>query len=58
MSNTEMLQTTERSKVKRRPRLGNHDRAVINQILDEALVVHVGFVVDDQPFVIPMGFGR
>jgi hypothetical protein len=30
----------------------------VNQILDEALVVHVGFVVDDQPFVIPMGYGR
>jgi hypothetical protein len=30
----------------------------VNQILDESLVVHVGFVVDNQPFVIPMGYGR
>lgn len=58
MSNTEMLQATDRSKVKSRPRLGHHDRAIVNQILDESPVVHVGFVVDDQPFVIPMGYGR
>lgn len=58
MSKTEMLQATNRSQVKRRPRLGNHDRVIINQILDEALVVHVGFIVDNQPFVIPMGYGR
>lgn len=58
MSNTEMLQAADRSKVKSRPRLGHHDRDIVNQILDEALVIHVGFVVDDQPFVIPMGYGR
>lgn len=58
MSNPETLQATDRSKVKSRPRLGNHDRSIVNQILDEALVVHVGFVIDNQPFVIPMGYGR
>lgn len=58
MSSTETLQVTDRSKVRVRPRLGHHDRAIVNQILDEALVVHVGFVVDEQPFVIPMGYGR
>lgn len=55
---SEHLQATERSKVKRRPRLGSHERDVIYQILDEALVCHVGFVVNNQPFVIPMGYGR
>lgn len=58
MSNRETLQATERSTVQRRPRLGHQDRAIVNQILDEALVVHVGFIVNDQPFVIPMGYGR
>lgn len=58
MSNTETLQATDRSRVQRRPRLGHHDRVIVNQILDEALVVHVGFIVDNQPFVIPMGYGR
>lgn len=27
-------------------------------VLDEGLVAHVGFVVDGQPFVIPMAYGR
>jgi hypothetical protein len=58
MSNTETLQASNRSKVQRRPRLGYHERTIVNQILDEALVVHVGFLVDNQPFVIPMGYGR
>jgi hypothetical protein len=58
VSSTETIQATDRSKVKSRPRLGHHDRAIVNQILDEALVVHVGFMVDNQPFVIPMGYGR
>jgi hypothetical protein len=35
-----------------------YDRDTINQILDEAFICHVGFVVDGQPFVIPTGFGR
>ena len=26
--------------------------------MDEALVLHVGFVLNNQPFVIPMGYGR
>ncbi len=58
MSTSEMLQATDRSKVKRLPKRGHHDRALINQILDEALVIHVGFIANNQPFVIPMGYGR
>ena len=57
-TNTEQLQETNRSTVKRQPKRGHYDRQVINKILDEALVVHVGFAMDNQPFVIPMGFGR
>lgn len=52
------LQTTDRSTLKTRSRRGHIDRALINQILDEALVVHAGFVIDAQPFVIPMAYGR
>ncbi|MGF1538131.1 MAG: pyridoxamine 5'-phosphate oxidase family protein [Elainellaceae cyanobacterium] len=58
MSSPEMLQTTDRSKLRTRPQRGHFERSVINQILDEALVVHVGFVIDGQPFVIPMSYGR
>jgi uncharacterized protein len=44
---------TARAKVKRHPERGDYDRATIDPILDEALICHVGFVVDGHPFVIP-----
>lgn len=52
------VQATERTKIKRLPKRGIYDRDVINSILDEAFICHVGFVVDDQPYVIPTGFAR
>lgn len=58
MTPSNPIPTSDRSKVKRQPQRGSHDRALIHQILDEALVIHVGFVAQGQPFVIPMGFGR
>lgn len=42
-----------RSQVKRLAKRAVYDRETINAILDEALICHVGFVVDGQPFVIP-----
>jgi uncharacterized protein len=39
--------------VKRHPERGDYDRETIDAILDEALICHVGFVVDGQPYVIP-----
>lgn len=39
--------------MKRHPERGAYDRATIDAILDEALICHVGFLVDGQPFVIP-----
>ena len=43
----------DRSRVKREPQRGAYDRETIDAILDEALVSHLGFSVDGQPFVIP-----
>jgi hypothetical protein len=42
-----------RTRVKREPHRGRYDRETIDAILDEALIAHVGFVHDGQPFVIP-----
>lgn len=50
---TDSLQTT-RTTVRRLPDRGVYDRGTIYAILDEALICHVGFAVDGQPFVIPM----
>jgi nitroimidazol reductase NimA-like FMN-containing flavoprotein (pyridoxamine 5'-phosphate oxidase superfamily) len=42
----------------RRDDRATFDRAAAYAVLDEGLVAHVGFVVDDRPFVIPMVYGR
>jgi nitroimidazol reductase NimA-like FMN-containing flavoprotein (pyridoxamine 5'-phosphate oxidase superfamily) len=42
-----------RTRLRRMPTRGSHDRELIDAILDEALVAHVGFAVDEQPYVIP-----
>jgi nitroimidazol reductase NimA-like FMN-containing flavoprotein (pyridoxamine 5'-phosphate oxidase superfamily) len=44
---------SQRARVRRAPARADYDRATIDSILDEALVAHVGFVVDGQPYVIP-----
>ena len=43
----------EHLRVKREPQRGVYDRETIDAILDEALVCHLGFAVDGQPYVIP-----
>jgi nitroimidazol reductase NimA-like FMN-containing flavoprotein (pyridoxamine 5'-phosphate oxidase superfamily) len=45
--------STPRTRVRRLPPRGHYDRATIDAILDEALVSHLGFAVDGQPYVIP-----
>jgi hypothetical protein len=45
--------STPRTRVRRMPKRGGYDRATIDPILDEALIAHLGFVVDGQPYVIP-----
>jgi len=49
---------TPKTTLKRLPERGNFDRQTVYSILDEALVCHVGFAVDGQPFVIPTSYGR
>jgi nitroimidazol reductase NimA-like FMN-containing flavoprotein (pyridoxamine 5'-phosphate oxidase superfamily) len=44
---------SRRTTVKRHPERGVYDPSTIDAILDEALICHVGFVHDGQPFVIP-----
>jgi len=44
---------TARTRVKRLPKRASYDRDAIDSILDSALVCHVGFAIDGQPYVIP-----
>jgi len=52
------ISQTPRTTLKRLPQRGSYNRQLINQILDEAFVCHVGFIVDGQPLVIPTGYAR
>ena len=42
-----------RTRVRRLPERGVYDRSAIDAVLDAGLVAHLGFVHEDQPFVIP-----
>lgn len=50
---TRTLEVTERTRVRRKPGRGSHERAVIDAILDEALVCHIAFVGHGSPVVLP-----
>lgn len=47
------FEPTPRTKVKRAPQRAIYERETLNAILDEALICHIGFSVDEQPYVIP-----
>lgn len=44
---------SRRNKVIRMPERGQYEREDVYRIVDEALICHVGFIQDGQPFVIP-----
>lgn len=50
--------SSERTRLRRKPRRGHHDRATIDAILDAAIVGHVGWVRDGQPYVTPVTVWR
>jgi nitroimidazol reductase NimA-like FMN-containing flavoprotein (pyridoxamine 5'-phosphate oxidase superfamily) len=53
-----MFTVDQRNKVRRLPERGCYEHADIYEVLDEGLLAHVAFVVDQQPFVIPMNYAR
>lgn len=44
---------TDLNRISRLPKRGHYDRETVYGILDEALICHVAFVEDGQPYVIP-----
>ncbi|MDQ3179170.1 MAG: pyridoxamine 5'-phosphate oxidase family protein [Acidobacteriota bacterium] len=54
----EIIKPTEKTKLRRLPKRGSFERETIYQILDEGFICHVGFVVGNQPFVVPTGYAR
>ena len=49
----ERFERTKRNRVVRMPERGHYDRESVYGIIDEALLCHVGFAPEGQPFVIP-----
>jgi len=54
----DLLRATDRTKVRRLAGRGRYERDLAHEILDEAYIAHVGFVVDGKPRVLPMTYGR
>jgi nitroimidazol reductase NimA-like FMN-containing flavoprotein (pyridoxamine 5'-phosphate oxidase superfamily) len=52
------LQITGRTGHRRLKERGTHDRDIVNAILDEGLLCHVGVVDGDTPVVTPMAYAR
>ena len=44
---------TDRTRIARRPERGSYDRELVHSIIDEAIVCHVGFVMNGKPCVLP-----
>ena len=42
-----------RTRVRRMPARADYERETVHAILDEAMVAHLGFAVDGQPYVVP-----
>lgn len=53
MPDIDSLPITDRTKVRRKPQRGSHERAVIDAILDDALISHVAFSSEHGPLVLP-----
>jgi uncharacterized protein len=49
---------SDRVRVRRKPERGHYDRSTIDAIIDGALVGHVGYLIDGQPFVTPTAIWR
>ena len=52
------FETTERTRIRRKPQRASYDVAAVEAILAEGLYCHVGFSVDGQPYVVPTIYAR
>ncbi len=57
-SSGEHTPLSSRATVRRLPKRGFYDVDTVNGILDAGFLAHVGFSVENQPFVIPTLYGR
>jgi uncharacterized protein len=58
MDQMEKYKPTDRTQLRRLPKRGSYDKALVHSILDEGYLCHVGFAIDGQPYVIPTLYVR
>ena len=46
------------TRFKREAKRGSHDYKLACEVLDAGKICHVGFTIDDQPYVVPMAYAR
>jgi nitroimidazol reductase NimA-like FMN-containing flavoprotein (pyridoxamine 5'-phosphate oxidase superfamily) len=49
---------SERNKVRRLHERGRHDHAAVHAVLDAAMLCHIAYVIDGQPYCTPTAFWR
>ena len=54
----ETVPPSDRTRVRRLPKRGSYDRATIDAILDDAIVGHVAWTLDGQPYATPTSVWR
>ena len=57
-SEADQLDSTDRTTLHRKKERGSHRRDLVNALLDEGLLCHVGYRVGDGSFVMPMAYAR
>ena len=50
--------TSPRTRVRRLAKRAHYDHATVHAVLDAGMVGHLAFVVDDQPYALPMLYAR
>lgn len=56
--NNEKVQATDRTKIKTNAVRAVYDHGEILKIIDESFLCHLGFALNNQPYVIPVCYGR
>ncbi len=49
---------TARTRIRRLPKRAHYDRETVHAVLDAGVLCHVGYVIDDQPYVTPTSHWR
>jgi nitroimidazol reductase NimA-like FMN-containing flavoprotein (pyridoxamine 5'-phosphate oxidase superfamily) len=55
---TDSFPVTDRNRLRRRHERGHYDKKTVYEILDAAMVCHIAYVIDGQPYCTPTAFWR